>query len=230
MQGLPSGVAIAFAHDVASAAVRSDSHSAVVASFGAVVPHVAVAVIVDVGPAVQAVVPALGEGVAVADRALAAARIGPADFVAVHVNTIDGASVLGARDVLPFHFAPGALAGAVDGSHLADVVLARNEFVRGHLAERMHGVGIEDRLVVDALAHHLEVFEVTVVSSGNILSKNVVGGLATFVAQAHVQEVLGTASDGQVSGIVVTAEVDMELVGVANLKLEVVIAASDVTI
>ena len=176
VQSEPCRIAVALAHEVTSAAVRSDSRRRVVAGFGARIPVVAVVIVVDEGPAVQAVVPALGEAVAAALAAATAATGGiiPSDSGTFNFDTVERASVVGAALIFPFGFNPVAHARAIDGSDLADVVLAFDEFVGGHLAERMYGVGVEDRFAVDGGAHHLEVFEVTLAVLGAVGQLNIV--------------------------------------------------------
>ena len=140
-------------------------------------------------------------------RADAAARIIPADFVTFNGHAIDGASVVLARDVLPLAFRPRAHAGAVHGSDLGDVVLVLDEFVGVHLAERLGGrnVGVEDRLAVDAGAHHLEVLEVTVAVLGTVGQLDVVDVQDELVVAIEVTDgdVLLAGVGAQVNAVVV---------------------------
>ena len=103
-----------------------------------------------------------------------ASRVIPADSSAVNCYAVESASVVLAAFILPHAFCPVAHSSAVNGSHLTDVVLAFNEALSLKLAERIYGVGVEDRLMVDALAHYLEALEMTVVALGSNAQLNIV--------------------------------------------------------
>ena len=118
-----------------------------------------------------------------------ASRVIPADSGAVNCHAIEGAIVVFAAFILPQAFAPVAHASAVDGSHLADVVLAFDEALSLKLAERMYGVGVKDRFAVDAGAHHLKAFEMTVAFARRAI------GLPHGPASAGDIEVVDTVDD-----------------------------------
>ena len=140
-------------------------------------PSVTVVVGVDNGPAGrQTTFEVNGEGITLARywRHGAAAGIIPSDSVAVNGHAVHSAGIVLARLILPHALCIVAHASAVHSCNLADVLFSLDEFVGSQLAERIHRVGVEDRLVVDAFAQHLVVLEVTVAVLGTAGQGNVV--------------------------------------------------------
>ena len=198
-------VVVALAEDAVGRTVVAVTSAKLVASK---LPAVAArAAAVDGGPASgHASLEVNAEGVAAAARTRtrsATVRVIPAHGVALDGDAIERASVVLARDVLPFALAPGAHAGAVHGSHLGDVVIASDEAFGIHLAERIFSIGVEDRLAVDAGAHHLEVLEVTVAVLGTVAQLDVVDIQVEHVAAVEVTDghILLTGEVAQVDAV-----------------------------
>ena len=187
---------------------------------------------VDEDEAAQAaVLEVVSEGITCARagaRSIATIRIeavveAPFDEVAfadgAHVNIVDGSPVV-ARFIHPFNrFAPCAHASAVHHSNLAEVVFAFDErsivrLVGRELAERPHSVVVEDRHTVDAGAHHLIIFEVTLVTAlGTAGQFNIVNIQIEHVAAVEV-------TDGKVSLLAgIGAQVNAVVVPVALCTL-----------
>ena len=121
----------------------------------------------------------------------------PFDMVAlvdgVHSNFVNRSPVI-ARFVDPFNrLAPCAEASGVHASNLAEVVFTFNQrsvvrLVGRQLAERINRVVVEDRHTVDAGAHHLIIFKVTVAALGATSQLNVVDVDFVLVVAVEVTE------------------------------------------